>query len=171
MNRLAIRFPSALLSLPLLFISACSQQPVSQASSPAPSAPAATEATPSVQPAQPSSTSAPAQPASSVNVSTAAPSGPKATEAHTLSVTDYAKVAVTVSLNGAWVGQWDSSNRVPLDTVVQGKNELKVDVPQKPDNTLIIDIYARRGQQDVSLLSISFQGKQPGSYTYYFVAR
>ena len=174
MKRLAIRFPTVILSMPLaLFIASCSQQPAvpSQASSPTPSAPAASQAPPASQPAQPSSTPAPAQPSSSANVSVAKSSGPLATEKHTLSLTDYAKVGVTVTLNGGWVGQWDSSTNVPLDTVLQGKNELKVDVPQKPDGTVTVEVYAQRGQDKVNLLRLNFQDKPAGSYTYYFVAR
>lgn len=174
MKRLVIPFASAVVSLPLaLFIASCSQQPAvpPQASSPTPSAPAASQAPPASQPAQPSSTPAPAQPSSSANVSVAKASGPLATEKHTLSMTDYAKVGVTVTLNGGWVGEWDSSVNVPLDTVLQGKNELKVDVPQKPDGIVTIEIFARRGQDNVNLLRLNFQDKPAGSYTYYFAAR
>jgi len=151
----------------LLFASSCSQQPASPASS----ASAARPSPPAAQPAQPSAPASPAQPESSANVSVAKPSGPRATEAHTLSLTNYAKVGVTVTLNGGWVGQWDSGVNVPLDTVVQGKNELKVDVPQKPDGTVTIEVFAQRGQEKVNLLRLNFQDKPAGSYTYYFVAR
>ena len=125
MNRLAISFTSVILSMPLaLLISSCSQQPAvpPQASSPTPSAPATSQAPPASQPAQPASTAAPAQPVSPANVSVAKSSDPLATEKHALNLTDYSKVGVTVTLNGGWVGQWDSSVNVPLDTVLQGKN-------------------------------------------------
>ncbi|HXJ04166.1 MAG TPA: hypothetical protein VNH65_03655 [Candidatus Acidoferrum sp.] len=174
MKRVRIAFIGAILSLPLaLFTSSCSQQPAvpPQASSPTPSAPAASQAPPASQPAQPASTPAPSQPASSADVSVAKAGGPLATEKHTLYLTDYAKVGVTVTLNGGWVGQWDSSTNVPLDTVLQGKNELKVDVPQKPDGTVTIEVFAQRGQDKVNLLRLNFQDKPAGSYTYYFVAR
>lgn len=174
MKRVTIDVIGALLFLsPALFVSSCSRQPAapSQASSPAPSAPAASQAPPASQPAQSASTSSPAQPVSSANISVAKSGGPLATEKHTLSFTDYAKVGVTVALNGGWVGQWDSSTNVPLDTVLQGKNELKVDVPQKPDGTVTIEVFAQRGQEKVNLLRLNFQDKPAGSYTYYFVAR
>ena len=161
-------FTGALLSVPLLILAfSCSQQPASTASS----VPAARQAPPTAQPAQPAAATSTAQPASSANVSIAKTSGPSATEAHTLSLTDYAKVGVTVTLNGGWVGQWDSSVNVPLDTVVQGKNELKVDVPQKPDGTVTVEVFAQRGQEKVNLLRLNFQDKPAGSYTYYFAAR
>ncbi|HET7206639.1 MAG TPA: hypothetical protein VFI95_08670 [Terriglobales bacterium] len=163
-NKLTVAF----LAVPLLLLaSSCSQQPASPASS----APAARQAPPAAQPAQPSAATSPAQPASSANVSVATPSGARATEAHTLSLTNYAKVGVTATLNGGWVGQWDSSVNVPLDTVVQGKNELKVDVPQKPDGVVTVEVFAQRGQEKVNLLRLNFQDKPAGSYTYYFAAR
>jgi hypothetical protein len=174
MKRLAIPFIGAILTAPLaLLISSCSQQPAvpPQASSPTSSAPAASQAPPASQPVQPASTPATAQPASSANVSVAKTSGPPATEKHTLNLTDYSKVGVTVTLNGGWVGQWDSSVNVPLDTVLLGKNELKVDVPQKPDGIVTVEIFAQRGQDKVNLLRLNFQDKPPGSYTYYFAAR
>ena len=174
MNRLAISFTSVILSMPLaLLISSCSQQPAvpPQASSPTPSAPATSQAPPASQPAQPASTAAPAQPVSPANVSVAKSSDPLATEKHALNLTDYSKVGVTVTLNGGWVGQWDSSVNVPLDTVLQGKNELKVDVPQKPDGTVTVEVFAQRGQDKVNLLRLNFQDKPAGSYTYYFAAR
>jgi len=174
MKRLAILFIGAILTAPLaLLISSCSQQPAvpPQASSPTSSSPAAKQAPPAGQPTQPASTPAPVPPAPPANVSVATASGPLATEKHTLNLTDYSKVGVTVTLNGGWVGQWDSSVNVPLDTVLQGKNELKVDVPQKPDGTVTVEIFAQRGQDKVNLLRLNFQDKPPGSYTYYFAAR
>ncbi len=69
------------------------------------------------QPAQPASSSA--QPVSSTAAQPAAPppaaaapasastgkAGAPATEKHTLALTNYSKLAVTVTINGAWVGQ------------------------------------------------------------------
>lgn len=174
MKRLAILFTCVILSMPLaLLIASCSQQPAArpQASTPTPSAPAASQAPPANQPVQSAATPAPAAPAPPANVSVTTAGGPLATEKHTLNLTDYSKVGVTVTLNGGWVGQWDSSVNVPLDTVITGKNELKVDLPQKPDGTVTVEIYAQRGQDKVNLLRLNFQDKPAGSYTYYFAAR
>jgi len=50
------------------------------------------------------------------------PNGPRALEKYVLDLTDYAKVPVTVKVNGQWVGQWDNHANVPLDMVVKGEN-------------------------------------------------
>lgn len=116
---------------------------------------------------------APAAPAPSapVGLSTPVTNGPAATEKHSLSLTNYANVPVTATLNGAWIGQWDSSSSVPLDSVVQGKNELKIDVPQQPDGEIQVEVNAQRNGQTVNLLRLNFGKKPAGSYTYYFAAR
>jgi len=114
---------------------------------------------------------APASAGAAVNVSAPVPNGPAATEKHSLSLTNYANVPVTATLNGAWIGQWDSGSSVPLDSVVQGKNELKIDVPQQPDGEIQVEVNAQRNGQTVNLLRLNFGKKPAGSYTYYFAAR
>ncbi|HKV47743.1 MAG TPA: hypothetical protein VJN69_06590 [Candidatus Acidoferrales bacterium] len=106
-----------------------------------------------------------------MGLSTPVTNGPAATEKHSLSLTNYANVPVTATLNGAWIGQWDSSSSVPLDSVVQGKNELKIDVPQQPDGEIQVEVNAQRNGQTVNLLRLNFGKKPAGSYTYYFAAR
>lgn len=78
---------------------------------------------------------------------------------------------MTVSLNGNWIGQWDSHTSAPLDTVLQGKNDLTVELADQPNNTVTLEVYARRGNDDVNLLRLNFQGKAKGSYNYSFAAR
>jgi hypothetical protein len=98
--------------------------------------------------------------------------GAPATEKHTLVVTDYAGTPVTVSVNGTWVGQWDANTgEVPLDSVVQGKNELTLELQGEPKNQITLDVWAKRPAGDVSLLRMNFQGKAKGTYKYSFVAR
>ena len=47
-------------------------------------------------------------------------SGPLVTEKHTLNVNNYAGTLLAVSINGTWVGQWDThSGTIPLESVVQ----------------------------------------------------
>ena len=146
-----------------------SQQPQQQPSNPSAVQPASAQP---AQPTQPTQTSpAASQPQTAPNVSAAKPAGPLATEKHTLSLTDFAQAAVTATLNGTWVGQWDNSVGVPLDTVLQGKNELKIDLAQTPNAQVTVEVYANRDGQNVNLLRLNFQGKPAGSYTYYFGAR
>jgi hypothetical protein len=94
-------------------------------------------------------------------------SGTPAAEKYQLTVTNYAKVAVTVTLNGEWIGQWDSSNSVPLQPI-QGKNQLTVEVAGQPTNALTIDVNVKRNGQDVKILSANGQS---GSHTYTFMAK
>jgi hypothetical protein len=106
-------------------------------------------------------------------VATLAPSqGAPATEKHTLNINNYAGTALVVSLNGKWVGQWDTnSGSIPLDSVVQGKNELTLDLQGDPKNTVTLEVWAKRPEGDVNLLRMNFAGKAAGKYTYTFVAR
>ncbi len=100
------------------------------------------------------------------------PGGPVATEKHTLNVSNFAGTPLTVSVNGTWVGQWDThSGAIPLDSVVQGKNELTVELQGQPQNTVTLEVSAQRPAGAVNLLRLNFQGKAPSTYTYYFVAR
>jgi hypothetical protein len=106
-------------------------------------------------------------------VATIAPSqGAPATEKHTLRVTNYAGTPVTVSVNGKWVGQWDAhTDYIPLDSVVQGKNELTLELPGDPKNQVTLEVWAKRPEGDINLLRMNFQGKTAGKYTYTFMAR
>jgi len=100
------------------------------------------------------------------------PSGPLVTEKHTLGVTNFGGTPVTVSGNGTWVGPWDAHpGAIPLDSVVQGKNELTVELQARPQNQVSIDVVAQRPAGTVNLLRLNFQAKAAGTYTYYFVAR
>jgi len=98
--------------------------------------------------------------------------GAPATEKHTLTVGNYAGTPLTVSVNGTWVGQWDTnSGYIPLDSVVQGKNELTLDLQGDPKGAVTLEVWAKRPEGDVNLLRMNFQGKTAGKYTYTFVAR
>lgn len=128
------------------------------------------------QPAQTASAPVPAQPepaaAETATPAGGKPAGPLATEKHSLSLTDYAGRAVTVSLNGAWVGQWDSNVSVPLDSVVQGKNQVTVELQGEAKNAEVtLYVQAQRAGQTVNLLQVHFQDKPAGTYTNSFVAR
>ncbi len=83
---------------------------------------------------------------------------------------NYSKTAITVSLNGDWVGQWDANNDVPLESVVQGKNQLTVELPGEPKGQLTLTVYTNRGGQNVNLLNLNFEGKT-GTQTYTFFAK
>ena len=97
--------------------------------------------------------------------------GAPATEKHTLGITDYGTPLI-VSVNGTWVGQWDSSiGNIPLDSVVQGKNEVTLELQGEPKNQITLEVWAKRPEGDVNLLRMNFQGKAAGKYTYTFVAR
>ncbi len=106
-------------------------------------------------------------------VATLAPSqGAPATEKHTLIINNYAGTPLIVSVNGKWVGQWDAhTGAIPLDSVVQGKNELTIDLQGDPKNGVTLEVWAKRPEGDVNLLRMNFQGKTAGKYTYTFVAR
>ncbi len=113
-----------------------------------------------------------AQPAPSPDTAQqASASGKPATEKHTLSLANYSKVAVTVTINGQWVGQWDANTSVPLDSVVQGKNDLAVELADVPKAEVRLEIYADRNGQSVNLLRLNFQDKPKGTYNYSFAAK
>ncbi len=100
------------------------------------------------------------------------PSGPLATEKHTLDITNYSGTALTVSINGTWLGQWDThSGNIPLESAVQGKNELTVELQGQPQNQVMIEVWAQRPAGRINLLRLNFQGKAAGTYPYFFVAR
>ncbi len=140
------------------------QQPTPQPS--AQSQPAQT--TTSAAPSAPAPAPATAQPAATA---TGKPTGPLATEKHSLAITNHSGTAVTVSMNGQWLGQWDSHANAPLDSVVQGKNELIVELQAEPKNTVQLYVNVSRAGQTVNLLRLNFQGKPAGTYNYTFVAR
>ena len=99
------------------------------------------------------------------------PGGPAA-EKHTLYVYNSAGTAVTISINGAWVGQWDTnSGGIPLESVVHGKNELTVEFQSQPQNQVTVELWAQRAEGQVSLLRLNFQGKAAGKYAYSFFAK
>ena len=77
---------------------------------------------------------------------------------------------MTVKVNGQWVGQWDNHVNIPLDMVVKGENQLTVELPSEPKNTVTVNINTVRDGKGVSILSLNFQG-QSGSHTSTFVAR
>lgn len=91
-------------------------------------------------------------------------------EKYVLDLTNYAKVPVTIKVNGQWVGQWDNHANVPLDMVVKGENQLTVDLASQPQNTLTVNINTTRDGQGVTILSLNYQG-QSGTHTSTFVAR
>jgi VCBS repeat-containing protein len=99
-----------------------------------------------------------------------AQNGPRAADKYVLDLTNYAKVPVTIKVNGQWVGQWDNHANVPLDMVVKGENQLTVDLASQPQNTVTVNINTTRDGQGVSILSLNFQG-QSGTHTATFVAR
>jgi hypothetical protein len=98
------------------------------------------------------------------------PNGPRASDKYVLDLTNYAKVPVTVKVNGQWVGQWDNHANVPLDMVVKGENQLTVELAGVPTNTVTVNINTTRDGQGVSILSLNYQG-QSGTHTATFVAR
>lgn len=148
--------------------------PSSQASAQQPPASAAAQS-PQTAGAQ-QQTAAPAQAAQSAsagaaNSSGTRPSGPPATEKHWLRLTNYAGTAVTVSINGVWVGQWDTnSGDIPLESVLQGKNDVTIELQGQPQNTVTLEVFAQRAGGAVNLLRLNFQGKT-GTQNYSFVAR
>jgi hypothetical protein len=140
-------------SVHILFEAAAQQQAAS-------SAPPAAPASPPAQPASPPP-----------SIVTGKPAGPLASEKHTLTISNYAQAAVTATLSGVWVGQWDAHTSVPLDSAVQGRNELKIDLAQPPSNEVRVEVDTERGGQKVNLLRLNFQGKPAGSFPYSFAAR
>lgn len=166
MKRIGICLIAILMFVSTALFVSCSKQPAQQqaASSAPPAAPAS-------RPAQPAPAPPATQPTAAPNISTGKPAGPLATEKHTLTIINYAQAAVTATVNGVWVGQWDAHTSVPLDSVVQGRNELKIDLAQQPNTEVRVEVDAERGGQKVNLLRLNFQGKPAGSYTYYFAAR
>jgi hypothetical protein len=174
MSRTGICLIAILMAVSTALFISCSKepaqkQPQQQAAGSAPTA--AQPAAPASQPTQPAPAPGATQPAAAPKVSTGKPAAPVATEKHTLTITNYAQAAVTATLNSAWIGQWDAHTSVPLDSVVQDRNELKIDLAQQPNNEVRVEVDAERGGRKVNLLRLNFQGKPPGSYTYYFVAR
>lgn len=152
---------SAALAMVFLgFLVACSkqaQQPPAEQTAPA--QPTAQPSPPATQPSQPAATPA------------TTPGGPGATEKHRLRLTNYAGTPVTVTVNGTWLGQWDThSGWQPLEGVLAGKNEVTVEVQGTPDNQVTLELEAQRGDDWVNLLRLNFQGKT-GAHTFAFVAR
>jgi len=155
------------------------ETPKPAASRPQPSeaAPAQAQSAAAQQPSAPApGQSAPQPPSALGATSTASPegsskaAGARATEKHGLAITNWAKTPVTATLNGEWIGQWDSDLNFPLDSVLQGKNQLTIEVQGEPKNALVVALYAIRNGQRVDLLSFDFNGK-PGTHSYSFVAR
>jgi hypothetical protein len=148
----------------IIALTACSKQ--DKASSGQPQNPPAAS-----QPAQGGQSASTAMPNASASPNaTQALNGPRAADKYVLDLTNYAKVPVTIKVNGQWVGQWDNHANVPLDMVVKGENQLTVDLASEPQNTVTVNINTTRGGQGVSILSLNFQG-QSGTHTATFVAR
>jgi hypothetical protein len=100
------------------------------------------------------------------------PSGRLATEKHRFRLRNFSGTVVTISFNGAWVGQWDAtSDFTTLESVVQGKNELTVEFQSQPQGTVEISVDAERSDGWVNLVTLNFQGKAAGRYTFSFIAR
>lgn len=155
-----------------LLLAFCSKEPATQTQQPA-QAPATQQPAPAAQtPAQQAApTSQPAQTAPAAGQATPGKvTGAPATEKYRLYLVNYSKTAITVSLNGDWVGQWDANNDVPLESVVQGKNQLTVELPGEPKGQLTLTVYTNRGGQNVNLLNLNFEGKT-GTQTYTFFAK
>ena len=166
MTRFKFKMATLFLGVFALMVACSSQTPPAQQSASKPAAPSAPVLPPAAQPA-----AAPAEPTGNLAATAAKPAGPAATEKHKLTMTNYSKVAVTVTLNGTWIGQWDANTSVPLDQVISGKNNLVVELADAPKSECMVEVYARRGYQDVSLLSLNFQDKPKGTYNYAFAAR
>ena len=161
----------------VVFITLACSKPSPQSSAPAPSQ---SSAATSSQPAAQSQASQPAvsdaqkdaaQPAATD--SSRSPSnagGVPAKEKYRLGFTNYASVPITISINGEWLGQWDNNPDVPLQPVVQGKNQLTVEIPSEPKGAVTITIYTDRDGQRVNILSLNFQGKS-GTQSFFFVGK
>jgi hypothetical protein len=126
------------------------------------------------QPAQ--QAGAPSQPQAQ-QAATPAPAAPSAEAAavplkdkYRLYITNRGNATVTASLNGEWVGQWDANVDVPLESVVMGKNELSVELPEAPTKELRVSVYFGKGNESVNLLSLNFEGKS-GTHTHVFVVK
>ena len=141
-------------------------QPSAAASQPAATPPQTAASQPAATP-QPTEVQQPKSAAAAPEASGQKPSGPPATDKYQFGLTNYAKVPVTVSLNGEWLGQWDSSNSVPIQPV-QGKNQLTVEVAGQPTGQLTVEVHANRDGQDVRIFS---ENAPAGSHTYTFIAR
>lgn len=169
MHKMVIYLLTVLLMTSLLSLTSCSKeasQQQTQRAAPT-SQPSAQQAAPASQPTQATSSAQPTQPAATPGSKVP---GTPATEKHTMSLSNYARSPVIVSVNGVWVGQWDAHANAPLDSVVQGKNELTVEVKEEPKNEVRLEIDAERGGQKVNLLRLNFLGKT-GTFTYNFIAR
>ena len=159
----------------LVLLASCSSEKPQQTTqqTTAPAQQQAQQPTPSTQPAatQTQPQTATTQPAAAP---AAAPSGKvtgaPTTEKYRLYISNNAKLPVTVSVNGEWVGQWDGNTDVPLESVVQGKNQLTVELQGEPKTELKVNIYTSRGGQSVYLLSLDFNGKT-GTNNFTFVAK
>ena len=164
-------FAVACLAYTAAFV-ACAGESSSKATDTSAAAVAATPESPA--PAAPQvDTTAPVPvpvPAVSEQPPTADPSGPGATEKHRLEITNYSRVAASVSFNGEWVGQWDTHQTVLLDKVAKGRNVVSVELASQPGNTLRVNVQAERGGDWVSLVSLDFNGKT-GTHTIPFVAK
>jgi hypothetical protein len=163
MTNPALRFSAVLIAL--VCLASCSSdkrssdKPPATQTSAAASQPAATP--------QPAEVQQPKSAAAAPEAAGQKPSGPPATDKYQFGLTNYAKVPVTVSLNGEWLGQWDSSNSVPIQPV-QGKNQLTVEVAGQPTGQLIVEVQATRDGQNVRILSANAQA---GTHTYTFIAK
>lgn len=99
------------------------------------------------------------------------PDSPSATEQHRLRMHNRSGAPVTVSLNGEWVGQWEEEYvTVPLDSTVQGRNELVVEVAGEPTKDVNLWVEAYRSDSWTRLIHANFKDK-PGTHTREFVAR
>ncbi len=165
------RLTAVLILVCVISLASCSKVPAPQQDQKAP--PSSETQRPSTAPPPQSQApqQAPAsQPQQAPAATPAVPPGALATEKYRLNVVDYAKTPVTVSVNGQWVGQWDSHTDVPLESVVSGKNQLTVELQGTPDNQLTVTVYTNRAGQNVNLLSLNFQGKT-GTQNFTFVAK
>jgi hypothetical protein len=141
----------AFLLFPLTCLFSCSRQEPPQ--------PAQQAAPPSEEPAR---RAAPEE-------STESPAVPLK-DRYKLEVTNRAGTPLTVSLNGEWLGQWDTNTDVPLENVVLGKNELTVELPETPEREIRVGVYTRRQGEIVYLLSLNLQGKS-GTHSHTFVVK
>lgn len=136
-------------------------------------APAPQPSAPAPQPSAPAPAPTPAAPAASPSptaTTEAKVNGMPTTEKYRLSITNYTHAAVTASVNGDWIGQWDSNADVPLEAAVQGKNTLTLELQTEPKGDLTVTIYTSRNGQNVSLVSSNLNGKS-GTLTYAFVGK
>ena len=59
---------------------------------------------------------------------------------------------------------------LPIARAAGGKTNLTVEIPSEPKGTVTVNIYANRNGQEVSILSLNFQGKS-GTQTFSFMAK